>query len=339
MDVGKILIDAGRAAVGVPAAAYALSAIGLNLQFGYTGLLNFGHVASMLVGAYGMAITVDVTRGADGAPADGALWLGMLVGIGAALLLGLLIGVPTLRLRADYLAIVTIAVGEILRLVVRTSWAADHWHTKGIFGIQAFADDFFDLNPLPTGLYGIGTFRFDERTMWVLLVAWSLVALATLFIWKLTRSPWGRAIRAIREDEDAARSLGKNVFAYKLQSLMIGGSLGALAGIVLAVDQQNVTPDNYIPLLTFYAFTIVILGGPGTLWGPLAGSLTFWFLFEFLDGVMTAAVTNGWFGSVLDSTDIGPIRFTLFGIGLAWLMVYRPQGLFGRREELFIDAR
>jgi branched-chain amino acid transport system permease protein len=328
MDIVKILIDAGRAAVGVPAAAYALSAIGLNLQFGYTGLLNFGHVASMLVGAYGMAITVDL---------GGSLWLGIPVGILAAVLLGLLLGFPTLRLRADYLAIVTIAAGEILRLTVRSSWAEPL--TNGIFGIQAFADEFFDINPIQPGLYGIGRFRFDERTVWVLLLGWALVALATLFLWKLTRSPWGRAIKAIREDEDAALSLGKNVFGYKLQSLMIGGAIGALAGMFLAVDQQNVNPDAYIPLLTFYAFTIVILGGPGTLLGPIVGSMIFWFLFEFLDGFMTGAVLEGWFGDLLDATDIGPIRFTLFGVGLMWLMIYRPQGLFGSKEEMLIDAR
>jgi branched-chain amino acid transport system permease protein len=173
----------------------------------------------------------------------------------------------------------------------------------------------------------------------VLLVAWTLVALATLLIWKLTSSPWGRVIRAIREDEDAARSLGKNVFGYKLQSLMVGGAIGALAGIVLAVDQQNVNPDAYLPLLTFYAFTIVILGGPGTLWGPVIGSMVFWFLFELLDGFMTGAVTQGWFGDLLGSTDIGPIRFALFGIGLMWLMISRPQGIFGKREEMLIDVR
>jgi neutral amino acid transport system permease protein len=327
MDLG-ILTDAIRTALGVPAAAYALSGIGLNLQFGYTGLLNFGHVASMLVGAYGLAITVDL---------GGSMWLGIPVGIGLALILGLLIGVPTLRLRADYLAIVTIAVGEILRLVVRSQWAAPL--TNGKYGIQRFANDFFAINPIPEGSYGPGFLSFDERALWVMLIGWSLVALATLFIWKLTRSPWGRVIRAVREDEDAARSLGKNVFAYKLQSLMIGGAIGALGGILLAIDQQNVTPDTYIPLLTFYAFTIVILGGPGTLWGPVIGSLIFWFLFELLDGFMTGAVLQGWFGNFLDTTNIGQVRFVLFGIGLMWLMAYRPQGIFGKREEMLIDER
>jgi len=328
MDPVGILVEAGRAAIGVPAAAYALSAVGLNLQFGYTGLLNFGHVGFMLVGAYGMAITVDQ---------GGPLWLGFIVGLALAVLLGILIGIPTLRLRADYLAIVTIAMGEILRLLVRSRFAAPL--TKGVFGIQRFADDFFELNPLPVGRYGVGTLRFDQRTMWVVIVGWVLVVVVTLLVRRLVRSPWGRVIRAIREDEDAARSLGKNVFAYKMQSLMIGGSIGALAGIYLAIDQQNVTPDAYVPLLTFYAFTIVIMGGPGTLWGPVVGSILFWFLFEILDGLMTGAMAEGWFGTLLESTDIGPIRFALFGIGLMWLMAYRPQGLFGSREESLIDGR
>jgi branched-chain amino acid transport system permease protein len=328
MDWVGIFVEASRSAIGVPAAAYALSAVGLNLQFGYTGLLNFGHVAFMLVGAYGTAITVDQ---------GGPLWLGIVIGLVLGLILAVLIGIPTLRLRADYLAIVTIAVGEILRLLVRSRLAAPL--TKGIFGIQRFANRFFELNPLPDGRYGIGNLRFSERTAWVVLVGWVLVIAVTLLVRRLVNSPWGRVIKAIREDEDAVRSLGKNVFLYKIQALMVGGAIGALAGAYLAIDQQNVAPDTYIPLLTFYAFTVVIIGGPGTIWGPLVGSMLFWFLFEFLDEFMTEALLAGWFGDGVDGTDIGPLRFMLFGIGLMWLMAYRPQGLFGSREELLLDVR
>ena len=141
MDVGKILIDGLRAAVGVPAAAFAVSAVGLNLQFGYTGLLNFGHVGSMLLGAYGLAITVDL---------GGSMWLGVAAGIVAAMLFGLALGYPTLRLRADFLAITTIAASEILRLVFRSEFARPL--TGGVFGIQSFADGFLALNPYPDGV-------------------------------------------------------------------------------------------------------------------------------------------------------------------------------------------
>ena len=328
MDWERIFSEAVRAALGVQAAAYALSAIGLNLQFGYTGLLNFGHVASMAVGAYGLAITVDL---------GGPMWLGLIVGILASLVLALLLGFPTLRLRADYLAIVTIAAGEILRLTVRSTFA--HPLTRGLTGIQQFADPFFELNPIPPGRYGFGQFSFDARSLWVVLVGWVLVLLGFFLVSKLIRSPWGRAIRAIREDEDAALSLGKNVFGYKLQSLMIGGAIGALSGMYLAIDQQNVVPDAYIPLLTFYAFTVVIIGGPGTLVGPIVGAVVFWFLFEFADGIIGTAVTQGWTGDVFDSIDVGPIKFVLFGIGLMLLMIFRPQGIFGSREEMLIDAQ
>lgn len=328
MDLVKILIDAAKAAVGVPAAAYALTSIGLNLQFGYTGLLNFGHVASMLMGAYGLAITVE--RG-------GPMWLGVLVGILLAVLLGILWGFPTVRLRADYLAITTIGAAEIIRLLVRSNWARPV--TNGVFGIQAFADGFFDLNPIPRGFYGIGSFRFDARQLWVMLLGWGLVLLSVWVIRRLIASPWGRVVKAIREDEDAVASLGKHVFLYKLQSLMLGGAIGALAGIVLAIDQQNVAPDFFLPLLTFYAYTIVILGGPGTVWGPVVGGVIFWFLFEFLDGIVGTAVALGWTGDLLDSTDVGPIRFGVLGLGLMLLMIFRPQGILGSREEILVDDR
>jgi branched-chain amino acid transport system permease protein len=215
--------------IGPVTAGYALSANGLNIQFGYAGLLNFGHAAFMLAGAYGTAITVNL---------GGSLWLGIAIGIIAAVLLGLLLGIPTLRLRADYFAITSIAVAEVIRLVVRSSWAEPV--TEGVFGIQGFADAFHDLNPFPPrALYGFGEFVVTGRTLWVIIVGWALVLLSTLLIARLVESPWGRVLEAIREDEDATRSLGKNVFAYKLQALIIGGGIAAVAGIFFALEQQN----------------------------------------------------------------------------------------------------
>jgi branched-chain amino acid transport system permease protein len=326
MDWADIFFDGVVAAVGPVAAAYALSAIGLNLQFGYTGLLNFGHVAFMMVGAYGTAITVDL---------GGSLWLGVIVGILAGMLLGLLLGIPTLRLRADYLAIVTISVGEILRLLARSSIMEPL--TGGVFGIQAFADEFFELNPFDPGArYGWGEFTFQGRQLWVMLVGWILVVLGTLLIWKLIRSPWGRVIRAIREDEDAVRSLGKNVFFYKLQSLMVGGAFGAIAGALLAIEQQNVTPNSFEPKITFFLYVIVIIGGAGTIVGPVIGAIIFQFLFFFFDSFMASAQQAGWFGDVLDATDAAQVKLVLVGVGLMALMAFRPQGILGNKEEMLI---
>jgi branched-chain amino acid transport system permease protein len=321
--------DAILAGIGIQAAAFALAAVGLNLQFGYTGLLNFGHVAFMLVGAYGAAITVNQ---------GGPLWLGVLVGVAAAVGLGLVFGLPTLRLRADYLAIVTITAGETLRLVVNSGSQTSL--TQGPFGIQRFANSFFNINPIPSGTYGAGRVTFANTELWVVVVAWALVIVADLLVYRLVSSPWGRAIRAIREDEDAARSLGKNTFAYKLQSLVLGGIMGALAGVMLAIDQQSVSPGYYLPYVTFFVFTMVILGGPGTVQGPIVGAILFWFLIQLTAGVLTDAVVSGWIPSGLLSTDdVLTFRFVLVGASLIGLAIWRPQGIFGKREELLIDAR
>ena len=327
MDWIEIFFDGFLAALGPTAAAYAISAMGLNLQFGYTGLLNFGHVAFMGAGAYGTAVTVDL---------GGSLWLGIIVGILCGALLGLLLGIPTLRLRTDYLAIVTISVGEIFRLVVRSN--AAEGLTGGVFGIQAFADDFFALNPFDAGArYGVGRFIFQGRQLFVVIVGWLLVALVTLLVWKLMRSPWGRVIRAVREDEDAVRSLGKNVFLYKLQALMLGGSLGATAGMLLAVEQQNVTPNSFEPRITFFLYVIVIIGGAGTVVGPVLGTIIFQFLFFFFDSFMISAQAQGWFDwAGFDTTDAAQVKLVLVGVGLMALMALRPQGILGSREEMLV---
>jgi neutral amino acid transport system permease protein len=241
MDFMTILTDSLRAAFVPVTAAYALAAIGLNIHFGYTGLLNFGQAGFMLVGAYGMAVTV-ITFGMP-------FWVGVLAALAASVVLALILGIPTLRLRADYLAIVTIAAAEILRITFRSGWAAPV--TGGAFGLQRFANSFYAINPIPDGQYGIGNLTFDHRRLWAMTIAWGLVALCALLTWALMRSPWGRVVKSIREDEDAARSLGKNVYGYKMQSLILGGLVGSLGGMILAIDQQSVNPDYYLPVVTF----------------------------------------------------------------------------------------
>lgn len=329
MDLERIFADSLTAAFGPTAAAYAVAAIGLNLQFGFTGLLNFGHVAFMMSGAYGLAITVDQ---------GGSFWLGLVVGVVAAALVGFVLGLPTLRLRAEYLAIVTIAAGEVLRNVIRLG--GEDGLTRGVFGIQRFANRFFDLNPFGDGKYGWGRFSYTERQLWVLVVGWALVALATVLVHRLARSPWGRVLRAIREDEDVARSLGKNVFAYKLQSLVVGGIMGAFGGMMLAIDRQSVNPDTFLPTVTFVVFAIVIIGGPGSILGPIVGSAVYWFLIVFTDRFLREAIDTGWISErILDPNYVGQVRFILLGALLMALMVFRPQGALGRREEVLLESR
>lgn len=330
MDWLEVLAAGVLAMIGPVTAAYVVSAIGLNLQFGYTGILNFGHVAFTLVGAYGLAITVEF---------GGSFWVGLLVGILAGAVLGLLMGLPTLRLRADYFAITSIAVAEVIRLLVRSQWGEPL--TGGVFGIQGFANTFFGLNPFDVSrLYGWGEFVVTGRALFVIMVSWIVVLASLLFVRRLIHSPWGRVIKAVREDEDAAASLGKNTFGYKLQALMVGGGIAAISGMMLAIEQQNVTPASYAPRVTFIIYVIVILGGAGTIWGPLLGAAIFNFLFFAIDNFMAQAQANVDFvGAVLTPAEAGLVKLFLVGVALMLLMIFRAQGMLGSREEELVHGR
>jgi len=330
MDWTRIFANALEASIGLQAVVFALAAIGLNVHFGYTGLLNFGQSGFLAVAAYGMAVTVQTF--------DLSLWLGIAIGLAAAVLLALLLGIPTLRLRADYLAIVTIAAAEIIRLTVRSVTFEETF--GGSDGRQAFSADFYALNPFSEGEYNIGRFGFNERQMWVLTVGWILVGLSCLVVFLLMRSPWGRVLKAIREDEDAVRSLGKNVYAYKMQSLIIGGVLGCLGGFIYGLGQNSIQPDIFGTDTTFFAYTVLILGGAARVAGPVVGAVIFWVVLSLTDNVLNEAIDAGYISSsVINNTQVGQFRFMLVGLLLMLLMIFRPQGIFGDRRELALDAR
>jgi branched-chain amino acid transport system permease protein len=145
------------------------------------------------------------------------------------------------------------------------------------------------------------------------------------------RSPWGRVLKGIREDEDAVRSLGKNVFVLKMQALAIGGVLGSLAG-VLFVLPRAVQPGNYATTLTFFIWTILLLGGAATIFGPVLGSIIFWVLQSFLTNILPALAESG----ILPVSGIqaATLRYVLVGIGLMLIVIYRPQGIFGDKREM-----
>jgi len=330
MDWGNIIDNALRAFIGIDTVIYALAAIGLNVHFGYTGLLNFGQAAFLAVAAYGLAISVSIS----GLP----FGVGIIVGLLGAVVLAILLGIPTLRLRADYLAIVTIAAAEIFRLIVRSASLRDQ--TGGSNGLSAFSEGFYSLNPFPKGSYGFGPFVYNERDTWVLLVGWVLIVLASTIVWLLMRSPWGRVIKAVREDEDAVRSLGKNVYAYKMQSLIIGGVLGSLGGFMLALGKGSVQPDLYGTELTFFAYTVLLLGGAARVLGPVIGSALFWLVLSLTDNILNQAIDAGYISSsIINSNQVGQIRFIMVGVDLMLLMIFRPQGIFGDRKELALDGR
>lgn len=330
MDWTRIIVNALEASIGLETVVFALAAIGLNVHFGYTGLLNFGQSAFLAVAAYGLAVTV--------ATYSSSMWLGIVIGLALAVLLALLLGIPTLRLRADYLAIVTIAAAEIIRLIARSVTFEET--LGGSDGRQAFASDFYDLNPYPEGFYGVGSFGFNERLMWVLTVGWILVGLSCLVVYLLMRSPWGRVLKAIREDEDAVRSLGKNVYSYKMQSLIIGGVLGCLGGFILALGRASVQPDIFGTETTFFAYTVLILGGAARVASPVVGAMIFWVVLSLTDNILNEAINAGYISeSIINNTQVGQFRFMLVGLSLMLLMIFRPQGIFGDRREIALDAR
>jgi neutral amino acid transport system permease protein len=358
MSFGAALQGALTEAFGPTMLVYALAAIGLNVHFGYTGMLNFGQAAFAACGGFGLALTV-VTFAPRWFPdlhPQATFWLGVALGLVSAVVLALLLGIPTLRLRADYLAIATISAAEIIRRVLRSSTLRE-W-AGGTEGRSGFADVFRDYGyglgdwlssigltglgePLQRGgRLSFGPFFYTATQLWVMVVGWILVGLVLLMVWLAMRSPWGRVLKAIREDEDAVRSLGKNVFSYKMQSLVLGGVIGALAGFISSLITGTVLPDTFSTQFTFFLYAMVILGGAARVFGPVVGAMLFWFLFQFLSHLLRAVAERGWLpGGLLDTTKIGPVVFIAMGIGLIVLLIYRPQGIFGDRREISLDAR
>jgi ABC-type branched-subunit amino acid transport system permease subunit len=330
MDWSQMFGLALQQGLGPTAVVYCLAAIGLNIHFGYTGLLNFGQAGFMAVAAYGMASIVYTW--------SMPFWLGLVVGIALSVLLAILLGIPTLRLRADYLAIVTIAAAEIIRQVVGSVSLLKYF--GGQDGLQQFSGSFAALNPY-SGQISIGSLvSWRAYDFWVMTVGWALVVLTCLMTYLLMRSPWGRVLKGIREDEDAVRSLGKNVYAYKMQSLVIGGVFGALAGFIIALRSAAINPSFFATDVTFFAYTVLLIGGAARVFGPVAGAVIFWSLLSFLDVFFAQATASNLIPDwIMTENQASLIRFIFMGLALMLLMIYRPQGIFGDRRELALDAR
>jgi neutral amino acid transport system permease protein len=322
MDWGSILSNTAQSLFSPATMAFALAALGLAVHFGFAGLLNMGIAGFMAVGAYGYAISI-LTFGFP-------WWAAALVGIGASVILAILMGAPTLRLRGDYLAIVTIAGAEILRLLFLTT--ANQEITGSADGLFGYHASFRAANPFPEGTYGFGPWTYNEVEFWVLVLGLIALGAAVLFVWRLINSPWGRVIKGIREDEDAVRALGKNVFSYKMQALIIGGVIAAIGGIIYALPSA-VNPNVYVTSLTFFVWTALLLGGAATVFGPLLGAVIFWVLQAFLSNVLPAMVSSGILPFV-SSAQAATLRFVLVGVGLVLLVVFRPQGILGDKREM-----
>jgi branched-chain amino acid transport system permease protein len=260
-----------------------------------------------------------------------------LVAIVLAVLFGLLLGWPTLKLRGDYLAIVTIAAAEMVRFLGRSQSFKNL--TGGSTGIRGkdFKAPFESLSPFPDRQVTIGPFTLHgsvSTSWWLVVVSWSVVALAALLFWRLSRSPWGRVLKGVREDEDAVRSLGKNVYGYKMQALVLGGVIGALGGVLWSFGNA-VAPDSMGRPTTFWIWTLLLLGGAATVFGPILGSALFWTALVLVKGIAAMVIPATW----LAPTQLEPFSLMLVGVTLMLLVIFRPQGILGDRRELAINDR
>lgn len=276
---------------------YAILALGLNLQMGYTGIVNFGYVAFVAIGAYASALlTVDLHWPIAAAWAAAAVLPAI-----ASLPLGLL----TIRLGGDYFAVVTLGFSQVVVLVILN----ERWLTRGALGVT----------DIPKLFAGTGPAHSTELMLAV--IAGVLVAVL-LLIWRVSHSPLGRLLRAIQANEAAAQALGKNTAHFKVTVLVIGSGIAGLAGALYAHWVQYISPEQFTPDVTFNTFIALILGGVGSLVGPVVGAFV---LIAFLQGTILLPD----YLPFVSVNQLAAIRFMVIGALLVLLMLFRPEGILG----------
>jgi branched-chain amino acid transport system permease protein len=273
-----------------PVAIYVLIAIGLNVVVGQAGLLDLGYVAFFAIGGY--------TMGLLGVNHGWPFFLILPTAIIVSMLAGVILGTPTLRLRGDYLAIVTLGFGEIIRITARNTDPLGG--PRGIFGIPHPPD----IGPLKFGV-------IDPKPYYWLTVA--AIVLVIIMIRRLERSRVGRAWTAIREDEDAAALMGVPTFKFKLWAFAIGAGIGGMAGTLYASKVISITPDNFTLILSILFLAAVVLGGSGNLPGVILGAIVVAYLPERF-------------------REFAELRVLVFGAALVVMMIFRPQGLLPSRR-------
>jgi len=271
---------------------FAIVALSLNLEFGFAGLANFGKVAFFLIGAYTYALLSQI-----GIP----FYLCLISGALISAIFGLLISLPALRLRADYLAIAVLAFGEILRLIFKS----EKWLAGGNWGMS--------VSPVFPWMGSSVIYRLEN----IGLVGLCLF-ICFLVVQLLANSPYGRVMRAIREDEVAAEALGKDRAKFKAQAFMLGSAMAAVAGGLYAQYLQYVDPTMFMPMVTFTVWIMVLLGGPANNWGALLGAG----LVELFD--RGANIAKDYLTLPVDPSNL---QYILFGVLIILVLFYRPGGL------------
>jgi branched-chain amino acid transport system permease protein len=305
--------------IGIIVAVYSMLAIGMNMHWGDTGLLNFAHAGFFAVGAYSSAILT--TPGGSGLLAERVVGfdlpvvVGLVVGTVLAAVVGVVIALTSVRLEGDYLAMVTLSAAEFIRLFITN----ESWLTSGAQGINDIPRPASGVFPLDVGGFVVG---YDLFYLGLVL---ALLAGIFVVFRRLSTSPFGRVLHAIREDEDVPRALGKRTAVFKLKSFGLGAAVAGLAGGLWAHFFFAITPTQFLPSLTFSVWAAVIIGGAGSYVGAIAGTV-------FIVGIrqVTRFIPN----SVPFSSDLPFIRLIVIGIALIVVLYYRPEGLFGDRERL-----
>jgi branched-chain amino acid transport system permease protein len=307
----------------IPASIFAIMALGLNLQWGHTGLFNAGVAAFWGLGAYAAAILMvpPVPPQIFYAGHLGFNQPFLVAAVGAMVvsgLAGLFIALPMLRLRADYFAIATLALAETVRLVLTN---AAQW-TGGSVGIH-------DI-PRPLDAFAIGEPGLSDSYIAGLALLCLLISLMVVEF--LTRQPWGRVLRGIREDEEATLALGKNVYRFRLEAFVLGCALMGLSGAVYATYLRFLAPNQFDPLATFNIYVIVILGGSGNNFGVVAGAYLF-YAFDWVSVRLDDNLPPDW------SLRFPYIRLMIIGALLVALVIYRPEGIFKEKKRTFPPVR
>lgn len=306
-------------------AMVAIIAVGLNVVVGQAGLLDLGYVGFYAVGAYTVALLTSPdspwNRLGTGMFTEKWAWLACVpIAMAVTALAGLILGTPTLRLRGDYLAIVTLGFGEIIRLLADNLAGV----TNGPRGLNEVAyPRIGESEELPNGVFSSGNSVGDANygTWWFWLGLILMVAIL-LLIGNLERSRVGRAWVAIREDEDAAEVMGVNTFRFKLWAFVIGAAIGGLSGALYAGQVQYVAPPTFNIINSMLFLTAVVLGGQGNKLGVIIGA----FIIVYLP--------NRLLGVELWGINLGDLKYLFFGLALVVMMIFRPQGLFPVRQQL-----
>lgn len=357
---------------------YVMLTLSLNLQWGYTGLLNLGVAGFMAIGVYTMALlSMPTTATVPGLGLP--LWIGIPGGVLAASLFGALVALPAIRLQADYLAIVTLAFSEIVRLIVRSQEAAAFTIAGTDLGTGGTDSVELPTSPVKMLLYedpsqpaaiaaasptplGDVLFTAGEQigaspaVMEAVVYTVILIGIAAVFFWVVNRignSPFGRVLKAIREDELVASSLGKDTRLFKIKIFALGSGLMGLVSILWFLERGSVTPATFVPDLTFFVFVALILGGAGSNMGSVVGSMVFVVLLleapRFIRRIIRETFDppappetlfdaftgfDPLLGYFTSQESISALRFIVLGVILVYLMQQRPDGLLGHRTEV-----